>query len=473
MDISSSIKNIPFIQITPLVILGVVSAVEFDFLANFWVLFFCFLFGVVSYLKFPQLRFICYFLFGASLVWLHSSDEIPLLKNTKGVFVAEQKMDKISYVCEIVEVDSIMSSEKVVLVKDKRTTKKITVGDTIIANVNFDLVKDSRLPDKNEYVYNNIKYFSKIDSITIIDAPEVVRSQTIFQKIKLVISQRIDLLDCSDDWKGLLSAMVIGDKRDVSYQSYTLFLECGLSHFLAISGWHVGVLFLFLNALLFPLGYVRYGKYPKSIFILFLIWSYAALVGFSPSICRAALMFTFFQYALFAKISRRTKYNIIFASLFLFICYDYNYVFDVGLQLSYTAILSIHLFFNRIYRLFSPFRHVTVNWLISTITLVLSVQILILPVLLFYFGATSPISILANLSLSLPFSILIIAATTFIIFPNPLSGKVVVVATELIDTLLNEFVSWEISMTGYYLTPLEVVIYFLTVLFLIQIFEKE
>ena len=473
MDIIKSIKNIPFIQITPIVILGVLTAVQFDFLVTIWALLICIVIGIIAYFKYSSLRFFSYFLFGISLVWLHTSDEIPLLKNSRAIFVVEEKSGEVDYICKIIKVDSIIRNENVVLIKDNKDKSKITIGDTIIANINFDLVRDSRLPNKKEYIHNKIKYFSKIDSITVINSIGAQKGKTVLEGIRTEMSVRIDSMSCSDKWKSLLSAMIIGDKRDVEYDSYNTFKECGLSHFLAISGWHISVLFIFLNILLFPLNYINNGKYVKSIIVVFIIWCYTAMIGFTPSVSRAALMFTLFQYALFTNISRNAKYNIIFSSLFLFICIDYNYIFDIGLQLSYTAILSIQLFYNRIYSISKRIRHFSINWLIKSISFIISVQILILPIILYYFGSTSTISIISNITLSLLFSILIITAITFIIFPNPISDKIIVYITSIIDKLLTEFVSWDPMVSGYYLTETEVITYFLILLFLIQLFEKE
>ena len=154
-------------------------------------------------------------------------------------------------------------------------------------------------------------------------------------------------------------------------------------HVLAVSGLHVGIIFLILNTLLSFLGTSKNGRVVKAIILLIALWSYALLTGLSPSVLRAATMFSFVIMG--TVLNRKSSiYNTLAASAFFLLIINPNLLFEVGFQLSYIAVLGIvylqPLIYNRIY---------TRWWLLDKIWAITAVsiaaQIATLPLTLYYF----------------------------------------------------------------------------------------
>jgi competence protein ComEC len=218
----------------------------------------------------------------------------------------------------------------------------------------------------------------------------------------------------------LANAIFLGERQYLSKETLQNFQASGTIHILAISGLHIGILLIFLN---FIFAFVkRYiGVLPFIITTLSLLWLYAMMTGFSPSVTRAVTMFSFLQIGL--QLKRSTNiYNTIFASALLMMLVNPNVIYQVGFQMSYAAVLSIVSFFPIIIKYFTV-RHKIAQWFIDLLVVSASAQLGVLPFSLYYFHQFPVYFFLANL-LVIPllflllfygFSYILIALTGFII----------------------------------------------------------
>jgi len=135
---------------------------------------------------------------------------------------------------------------------------------------------------------------------------------------------------------GFVKAIVIAEKDEIDDRRLVM-TKAGLSHLLAVSGLHVGLLayimMLVLNA------FIPKRNISRILVMLFLI-IYAAICLWSPSITRAAIMIILF---LIAKMLQRLPItnNILFASLIIITAINPNQLFSVGLQMSYLAVFVL------------------------------------------------------------------------------------------------------------------------------------
>ncbi|MFD2871504.1 ComEC/Rec2 family competence protein [Mucilaginibacter ximonensis] len=86
------------------------------------------------------------------------------------------------------------------------------------------------------------------------------------------------------------STLILGYKADLSNELLQAYSKTGTIHILSVSGGHVAIIYLMLNILLGFMGRYKRGKAIKAVLIISLIWYYALLTGFSPAVCRAAVM---------------------------------------------------------------------------------------------------------------------------------------------------------------------------------------
>jgi len=210
------------------------------------------------------------------------------------------------------------------------------------------------------------------------------------------------------------------------------YVTAGAMHILCVSGLHVGIIYLVLN---FVLGFLQRNKIQKIIkviLLLVLIWFYALLTGLSPSVLRASVMVSLF---IIATVSSKHKdvYNTLASSAVILLLFNPLLVFNVGFQLSYSAVLGILLFYNPIFKIFY-IKNKVLSKIWSIIAVSTAAQLGTFPLALHYFHFFPPYFWLTNIFI-FPLSFAIIGAgMAFMVFSwlPVLSG--------IIGTMLSGFV---------------------------------
>ncbi len=151
---------------------------------------------------------------------------------------------------------------------------------------------------------------------------------------------RIEGLELSPRAEVLVRAMVLGDTDGVTYEQRKTYSHSGASHILALSGLHLSVVFVVLNLLLLPVVLLPRGHIVRNILVVTLVWCYAAVVGFTPSVLRSAVMFSVFQ---FAWVLGRpySGVNALLFTLFVVTLVNPGLLYTLGFQLSVLAVGAI------------------------------------------------------------------------------------------------------------------------------------
>ena len=247
------------------------------------------------------------------------------------------------------------------------------------------------------------------------------------------------------DELAVFQALILGQRRDISDQLYRNYAAAGAIHILAISGLHIGILLLMLNLMLRPLERIKNGKFVKAIFIIILLWGFAFLTGLSPSVVRAVCMFSFI--AIGMQLKRKTgSLNSVFLSMFFLLLLNPYYLFQVGFQLSYLAVISIIIFQPVIYGIFSPrFKAIDYFWKLSSVSL--AAQIGVMPLSIYYFHQFPGLFLLSNLVI-LPFLGLILGLGILVILlslGNLLPGVIKDLFAFLLNAM-NQFIEFIAGM---------------------------
>ena len=187
-----------------------------------------------------------------------------------------------------------------------------------------------------------------------------------------------------------LAAVLMGKKNLIDKELRENFTISGTRHIIAISGLHISILMGLFFGLFLLLGLSK-----GLAACLTVLWMgvYILLVGSPFSAVRSLIMGSFFIFALVKGLSFSGE-NLLFAAAFLTLIIDPEALWNVGFQLSYLAVLGI-IYFKRYFDRF--LRRVPNLFKIRDIlSVTLSAQILILPLVSFYFGRISIISPLTN-----------------------------------------------------------------------------
>jgi competence protein ComEC len=204
---------------------------------------------------------------------------------------------------------------------------------------------------------------------------------------------------------GLAEALLIGYKEDLDKSLIQSYSNTGVIHVIAISGLHLGLIYMLLSIFCKPLGNKKWIRFFRPIFIITGLWAFGFLAGGSPSIFRSAVMFTCI--AIGDSLSKQTSiFNSLAASAFLLLCYNPYWLWDAGFQLSYTAVASLALFQQTVYNAFTiSQRWLDAIWKLTATTI--AAQILTLPLILFLFHQFPLFFLITNL-VAIPLSSLIL-----------------------------------------------------------------
>lgn len=182
----------------------------------------------------------------------------------------------------------------------------------------------------------------------------------------------------------LANALILGDKRELGTEMRNAYADTGAMHVLAVSGLHVGVVYLLLMFFLKRVLPVHRGwKIVRSLITLGGLWLFVCLAGAPVSARRAAFMFSLLETG---KISSRNYYpvNTLALAAFALLLLDPNSLFDVGFQLSFLAVLGILICQRPIQNLW-PIKSAAGFKVWQFISMSMAAQIFTFPLSIYYF----------------------------------------------------------------------------------------
>ncbi len=281
--------------------------------------------------------------------------------------------------------------------KDERL-KNWRYGDTIISKLTFLPLPKPANP--HAFDYGNLLRKRQIYTLARAKTASTTHSvATDFSIIRLAKSVQNYLVGILKRYlpdpkvRGFLQAMTLGDKTSLSPEIRLDFANTGVVHILAVSGLHVGILFGLLNLLFRPLRKTRRGRVVLVGIGLCVIWGFAFISGLSVSVLRAATMFSILQLNMLS-LRPYQIYNSVALSALLLLLYNPFYIYEIGFQLSYCAVLGIVTFvpmWNR--KLANP-----ILGKLKTLALVsISAQFGIAPLILYYFHQFPSYFLLTNI----------------------------------------------------------------------------
>jgi competence protein ComEC len=239
----------------------------------------------------------------------------------------------------------------------------------------------------------------------------------------------------------VLAALTLGYTDALQPDLRASYSATGAMHILSVSGMHVGVVYVVMAFLLSFLNKNQRQKVMKTIFISLFLWGYAFLSGLSPAVVRATLMFSFVAIA--TCFERKSQiYNTIFMSAFFMLLYNPNFLFDVGFQLSYSAVLSIIFFQPIIGKLYiANNKYSKAVWDLFSVSL--AAQLGTMPFTLYYFQQFPNYFLLTNF-VAIPLSTIVIYLAMALLMTSFVPYLSVVVAFLLKWSLwlLNFLIVW-------------------------------
>ena len=240
-------------------------------------------------------------------------------------------------------------------------------------------------------------------------------------EIQLRMVEKLGLLQLPDAAQSVLATITVNYRKAMTWEIRNQFSATGVSHLLAVSGFHVGVVCAFVNFLLSPFSrksvVMRWVKY---VITMFCVWAFAYISGLATAAVRAAVMLTIY---LTGRVTGRNpdKYNTLAGAAFCMLVYNPFYLFDIGFQLSFTAVFFILYLQPRLSNLIeirNPL--IATPWQVLTVTMAAQAGTCFL--CFFYFGRSSMVFLFTNLTLSLLATLLIPLTLLWMLIPQSVPG---------------------------------------------------
>ena len=210
----------------------------------------------------------------------------------------------------------------------------------------------------------------------------------------------------------VIEALLLGKRQDLSKETMSSYQNAGAMHLLAISGLHIGILLMILQIVLGPFERLRHGKEIKWVLLIGFLWFFAFISGLSPSVIRAATMFTVLSFGI--RIGRFSQLgNYLFIALFLSLVFKPLYVFDLGFQMSYLAVAAILGVSPFLKSLWNPDQKL-LRYIWNLFVISISAQLGVLPLSLYHFHHFSALFFLSSIAI-IPFLGIVLGMGYFMI----------------------------------------------------------
>ncbi len=316
-----------------------------------------------------------------------------------------------SFVGQVIEEPYISGQSQHLIVKDQKGKSRVDVITNQFPEYRFGeglKIKGKIEPVKNSKYYTKNKGYFLTNGINYsVYYPEITRQEEVRQNFieKTFIKFRASMINIRKSYEsiisrvlpepeaGLFAGILLGSRSDLSNQTKDLLAKVGVIHIIALSGYNITVIAEALRKLTKHFS-PKLGFY----FSILGIWAFVCATGFSASVVRAAIMGSVVLYA--KKIGRQANpiISILLASSLMVLTNPYILVYDIGFQLSFAAVCGMifftplcEKFFSILGRYFAPIMAGT-----------FAAQIFTIPIISYYFGRVSVISLAANI-LVLPF----------------------------------------------------------------------
>jgi competence protein ComEC len=375
-----------------------------------------FLSGWFSVIKYNELNSDKHFSKTPTQYLLIKINNEPTIKNGLVRFTAkvEQRVDSSKQV-------SISLGTLLVSIKDT-LANKLYYGDEILVPATYNLVDPPFNPAEfnykrylaNQNIYHQIFLYPRQYKVLNYNAGNRVIAYSLRLRQSLVEKLKLNMRDTSAI--AVASTLILGYKADLNNEILQAYSKTGTIHILSVSGGHVAVIYLLLSIVFGFLGRYKHGKVIKAVLIISLIWYYAMITGFSPAVCRAAVMISLI---IIGKTYSRNinTLNILAFSAFALLLYDPLFITDVGFQLSYLAVAGLIVFQPLVYK-WLTFKNKWANKLWAACSVSIAAQVITFPLSALYFHQFPVYFLVSNLFILIPAEIILCGGMAYLVLPQ-------------------------------------------------------
>lgn len=250
------------------------------------------------------------------------------------------------------------------------------------------------------------------------------------------------------DALALLSALTVGEKRDFPQELKESYSAAGASHVLALSGLHLGILYMLLMFLM-PRVYDIRLSILKELVVVIVIWGFAFVAGLSPSVTRAAILFTLMSFCKLCSRDSSSLNSLAFAAIVMLVV-EPHLLFNISFQLSFSAVFSILCIMPPMRHLVNADGHGRIyRSVVDMLLLSFAAQVGTLPFIWYYFGVFPLYFLLTNLFVvPLAFAVVALAILVWVLAFLPAVQSSVAWVLSCVIEIMNGGVVFVASLPG-------------------------
>jgi competence protein ComEC len=405
--LEKTVQNIPFLRLSIALATGIITGTQFAIdvklsLAILSTILFLLIFFSKNY------RYSYNFLFGLGIQFFfvflgilvtQQFNKKPFLYENGNYFavILETPQEKPNSYKSVIQIDAVYFPDSVKQTKElaiayfakDETIKELKAGDIILFSNTPQPLENNNNPYEFDYkkyleqkrIYRQVYLSSdswiktNLSKFSLSCKAEQIRERL----LKIYRNQPIDETELE-----ILSALTLGYKRELDTETKRIFSASGASHVLAVSGLHVGIVFWVITLVFGFLQKQKSGRIFFMILSISILWFYAFITGLSPSVMRASAMFSIVVIG--DNLNRKSNiYNSLAASAFILLLLNPSNLYDIGFQLSYSAVFGIVFLQPKLEKLiFVKNKFLRFFW--SLITVSIAAQIATFPITTYYFG---------------------------------------------------------------------------------------
>jgi len=306
-----------------------------------------------------------------------------------------------------------LNKKAIFYLKKDSAAQQLNYGDQLLLHTKLSYIA----APKNPFAFNYKQYMQQrsVFFTSYIQAHEWQKISThppsplryTAKQLQQYFTMLLSQAGMSGDEYSVINAILLGNDDTMNAEIRQSYASAGVSHILCVSGMHVGIIFMILNFLLKPMNFSRKTTIVKVFLLLATIWFYAYITGLSPSVKRAATMFSFV--AIGDLLHRNTNiFHSLWASCFILLLFNPLLLFDVGFQLSYLAVLGIVTLQPHLLLLWNPkIKIINYFWQLTTVSI--SAQFTTFPLSIYYFGQFPNYFLITNLAVMMLSSVVVIS----------------------------------------------------------------
>lgn len=375
----------------------------------------------------------------------HLKDENTLVLEVSKIL--KPSKNYLKYVVSVKQLNKENVSGKLLLnLKKDSLNTPLNIGQFLFTDVKIRALPQPKNPfqfDYKSYLENKNIYgqiYTKKSAIIVLKKSKT-SIYSLAQNFRNKVVTNFVKKGLKGDELAVVKALLLGERQDISNELRQEYANAGAVHILAISGLHIGIIMFLLSWLLKPFEYLKNGKNSKLILIILFLWIYAVIAGLSPSIIRATTMFTALSISLFSN--RKTDvYNVLALSAFVLLLTKPQFLFDVGFQMSYLAVLAIVAIQPKLVALWHP-KYKIIRYFWQLLCVSTAAQIGVVPLSLYYFHQFPGLFFLTNLVV-IPLLGFILGFGLLLVFLASINSLPAILMSfyQNIIQYLNVFISW-------------------------------